>query len=483
MGDKLTRRKGGAQLNRIGAIGFTISISIYVLVHFYTYFFPTPFLQSVLPTFGWLAVLFAGLLLPLAKIRLQVFLLAAAVVVLFVFSDDPASSLWAGILQMRSLIGLLLVVPMISWVLKEEPYIQEIMGASKRLLGSSKRFYAGLMAMTQVIAHFLLFGAVPMMYRFIDSFLTEQKDEAWENFKGTAILRGFALSTMWVISIPSFIFAVEALGATLWKSLLLGLFFASLGTGLSVLFARHQEKAYGMDFSAVLQREMTKAAESSRNEGRVNRDVGEFVFLFVSLFGTIFVVHEVTGLEFLLTIPLVIIGWTLLYFLLKSRPANFVADSRRYLSTGIANQAQQFSILLSAGVLIYALNESGIATGLVDGMNSLSEAVPFLNILLLIPFLVIILGFVGLGPLPVVVLVAGILEAAALPYPPELIVLAVTSGSVISILLSPFVMPIIILSSLNGLSGVRNGLRFNLPFAIGFYLLVQLFIQLSVYLL
>ncbi|HSI67193.1 MAG TPA: hypothetical protein VK947_07245, partial [Planococcus sp. (in: firmicutes)] len=334
-----------------------------------------------------------------------------------------------------------------------------------------------LMGMTQIISHFLLFGAVPMMYRFIDSFLKDYKDEPWENFKGTAILRGFALSTMWVISIPSFIFAVEALNAVLWKSILLGFTFAMAGTLLAVAFSYFQEKKYAADFSLVLQNEIEKAMINSRNKGRWNRDVAEFAFLFVSLFGTIFMVHELSGLEYLMTIPLVILVWTFLYFAVKRRKAGFLRDAKLYASRGIANQAQQFSILLSAGLLIYSLNQSDAGSFVINGMNRATEVAPFLNILLLIPFLLILLGFIGLGPLPVIVLVTGILESVALPYPPELIVLAVTSGSVISIILSPFVMPVIILSGVNGLSGIKNGLRFNLKFAIAFYIMVQVFIQ------
>ncbi len=385
-----------------------------------------------------------------------------------------------GFVQMRELIGLLLIVPMISWVLKEEPYIEEIMSFFHNLLNKSQRFYFGMTAMTQVISHFLLFGAVPMMYRFMDTFLGEHKDEAWENYKGTAILRGFAFSTMWVISIPSFVFAVEALEATLWKSMLLGFIFAFAGTLLATAFSYLKEKEYNVDFSKTLQLEIDKAVKNSRNEGYWNRDVAEFVFLFVSLFGTIFLVQELTGLEFLLAIPLVILFWTCLYFLFKKRKKSLLDNIKLYLSKGMATQAQPFSILLAAGLLIFALNQSTFGLYMIGGLNLLTDLVPVLNVLFLIPFIVIFLGFIGLGPLPVIVLVAGILNGVALPYPPELIVLAITSGSVISIILSPIVMPVIILSSLNGLNGIRNGIQFNFKFAIAFYCLVQVFIQTMV---
>lgn len=467
-------------MNVFAARGFTFSVSMYALLHFITYFFASSFLVLVLSIFGILTLVFGIWLLPWKFFQLQLFLIIVALLVLFFTSDAFFSDILAGFTQMRNLLSLLLIVPIISWVLKEEPYIEEIMSFFHNLLNKSQRFYFGVTAMTQVISHFLLFGAVPMMYRFIDTVLGEHKDEAWENYKGTAILRGFALSTMWVISIPSFVFAVEALEATLWKSMLLGFIFAFSGTLLATAFSYLDENKYNADFTKTLQLEIDKAVKNSRNEGYWNRDVTEFFFLFISLFGTIFVVHELTGLEFLLAIPLVILVWTFLYFLFKKRKKSLIDNTKLYFSKGIATQAQAFSILLSAGLLIYALNQSTFGLYVINSLNVLTELVPVLNILFLIPFIVIFLGFIGLGPLPVIVLVAGILNGVALPYPPELIVLAITSGSVISIILSPLVMPVIILSSLNGLSGIRNGLRFNLKFAVAFYVLVQIFIQTMV---
>lgn len=86
-----------------------------------------------------------------------------------------------------------------------------------------------------------------------------------------------------------------------------------------------------------------------------------------------------------------------------------------------------------------------------------------------------------MGPLTVMVLVAGILGEMALPYPPELLVLSITSGSAISILLSPFIMPVIVLSAENKLNSFTNGIKFNWKFALVFYLLVQFYIQMMIF--
>src|SRR5699024_11384739 len=109
-----------------------------------------------------------------------------------------------------------------------------------------------------------------------------------------------------------------------------------------------------------------------------------------------------------------------------------------------ARQSYQVTLMLSIGTLIYALNQTDFAENVVGGLNFLESHVSWLNPLYLLPFIVIFLGFLGLGPLTVMVLMAGILNSLALPYPPDLIVLAITSESVISILFSPMIMPLII---------------------------------------
>src|SRR5699024_3949548 len=105
---------------------------------------------------------------------------------------------------------------------------------------------------------------------------------------------------------------------------------------------------------------------------------------------------------------------------------------------------------------------------------------PFINILYFLPFMVIILGFFGLSPLTAMVLLGGILESIQLPYPPELIVVAITLGSPISILLAPLIMQIIAYSGVNALRGFKNVIRFNWKYALILYIVGQIYVQRSV---
>src|SRR5699024_5543361 len=159
-------------------------------------------------------------------------------------------------------------------------------------------------------------------------------------------------------------------------------------------------------------------------------NVIEFFLLFISLFGTIFLIYGICVFPLLILIPLVIIAWMISFYLYKQRQSKLKTIGKQYVTDDLKNQTPSVVLMLSICVLIYAINETSFAEYVVSGINYLESQVSWLNPLYLLPFIVIVLGLMGLGPLTVMVLVAGILTTLDLPYPPELIVLAITSGSV-----------------------------------------------------
>ncbi|MFZ3577180.1 hypothetical protein [Virgibacillus sp. DJP39] len=468
-------------MKQLTALGLKIAISFYTLLHFFTYFYRVDFLLYVLSFCGFLTLLFAAFTITVKQFKLPLFLFLSGVLVLFYSEGSTVDGLYHGFLQMRSIIGLLVIVPMIGWVLREEPYIEEILAFAHKGINTSRKFYFGIVSFTQVISYFLLFGSIPMMYQFVTVILKNQTGEAWENFKGTALLRAFALSTMWVISIPSFIFAVETLEASLWVAILQGFGMAALGSITAVIFSYFQEKKYGINLTEALQSEIENVLSSYTNRKELKKKVIEFMLLFITLFGTIFLLHGVYAANLMTTIPIVVVVWTLFYYLAKKSTKKLVKHTQVYFSEDMLKQSYQLCIMLAAGVLINGLNQTGFGTAFIAGVQYVQSVFPFINFLYFLPFIVIFLGFIGLGPLTVMVLVAGLLQNVALPYPPELIVLTITSGSVISILLSPVIMPVIVLSASNGLSLFKNGIQFNGKYAIVFYIIVQLYVQTAIH--
>lgn len=461
--------------------GLRLSILTYGFMHVMTYFNPVPPLLELLWISGLLIFLFTTLHLGIRSIKLPLFLFLCGVAVFLASDENMIEGFRNGFLQMRSIVGLLIVIPLISWVLRDEPYLEAIMNVGHHFLDTGRKFYVGMISFIQIVAYFLLFGSIPMMYQFVNMILKDETGEAWEKFKGTALLRGFALSVLWVVSIPSFIYVVETMEASLWVSIFQGLVISVVMVLISLLFLQADEKKYQIDFTSGIRNEIEHVLEKGNSHEENRRKAVEFIVLFITLFGTILVIHEWRGIELMIAIPLVVLIWTAVFYLLKKRPGKFLQELKSHVEKDMIHQGYQLSILLGAGVLIDALNQTRFAEVAVNGINSLQEHLPFLNMLYFLPFMVIILGFFGLGPLTVMVLIAGILESLSLPYPPELIVLAITSGSAISILLSPLILPLIVLSGSNGLNSYKNGIGFNLMFAIMLYVIVQIYIQMMIY--
>ncbi|MDG5473185.1 hypothetical protein P6709_15635 [Jeotgalibacillus sp. ET6] len=467
-------------MNQFAKRGYTLLISLYVIMHFIVSFIQDESLVTILSLLGLAAFIIGYFFLPVKQASISLLLFGIAIIIHLSADTSLVQSGVSGFTVMSGLIALLLIVPSISWVLEEKPYIESVIHFAQKLLNTSRKFYFGMLMITQIISYFLLFGAIPMVYGMVNGFLSDQKGEAWENYKGTALLRAFALTTMWVVSIPSFIFAVDALGASLSLSILQGFFLSFAGVLLAVLFSYFQERHYGVDLTEGIQEQLAKISKNTFSETQGKRNVIEFIFLFITLFGSIFLLNAIWDASLLLIIPIVITAWVTIYFFITRKSIRIIENGKHYLKKGIPNKAQQFSILLAAGFLIDAVNQSGYGEFIVDGLFYVTEAVPFLNFLWILPFVVIILGFIGLGPLTVIVLVSGILQGVEVPYPPELIVLGITSGSVISIMLSPLILPTIVLSAVNRLSIVKNSLMFNYKYAIAFYVMTQVYMQVFV---
>lgn len=462
--------------------GLRVTILLYTLIHIVTSFNEQSLLMQLLSYIGLVIIMFSMLAIPLRNFKLPLFILLIAIIILFYSQTNIFSGVLLGVQQMRNVIGILVIIPLISWVLQEEPYIEDMMSVFHNFINTSKKFYFTMISLTQVLTYFLLFGSITMMYQFIDIILKDQKSEIWQRYKGTALLRGYGLSTLWVITVPSFIVVVDTLGASIYISIAQGFGIALVGTILAVLFVAPTERKHNLNITPILQTEINNVLLTASTDIKTRkRNVIEFFLLFFSLFGAIFFIYSIWNIPLMTLIPLTIIGWIITFYLYKQRMYKLKSIANQYFSNELGKKAYQVALMLSIGTLIYSLNQTNFAENVVGGLNAIESVVSWLNPLYLLPFIVIVLGLMGLGPLTVMVLVAGILESLNLPYPPELIVLSITSGSVISILISPVLMPLIVLSDSNGLNLFTNGIKSNWKYAFAFFIVTQIYIQIMMH--
>jgi hypothetical protein len=124
-----------------------------------------------------------------------------------------------------------------------------------------------------------------------------------EKFKSRAVLRGFGLCQMWVLSIPSFAFAVVALNATLTLTILHGFLLSCMGIVLSVVGLQFVEKKYFVSLTDGINKEIQRVQEERSDKTNGNRIVIEFALLFVTLVGSILIAHSLLSLDLLTVIP------------------------------------------------------------------------------------------------------------------------------------------------------------------------------------
>lgn len=363
---------------------------------------------------------------------------------------------------------------MIGWVFFEEPYIENLIAKYRGMVNSKNKFYIIIITFMQVLSCFLLFSAIPIMYRFINKVLKNYKDLLMENFKSTAILRGFALSMLWLISSPTFTYAIEKMHASIWISVLQGFGVFLFGSVLALIFSIYEVKEDEIKNNFNFQGEEQETGSFS------NRIIYEFTLLIILFFGFIIILKYITAIELMIIIPVCIFLLSLFYFIFKGKIKSFGLQFKNYFYNETTALSYQLCLMLSAGLFVYALKQTQLDNIIVESINSVERIVPIFNILSIIPIIAILLGLVGLGPLTSMVLLTGILGGMDIPYPMEAVVLSLTLGNAIAILVSPLVMPVVLLSNTNGMNLIHNGFRLNWKYVCVLYISVQIYLQITV---
>src|SRR5699024_3858119 len=111
-------------LRSIIAFGLRISILLYTLSHIIVTFSEQPQLLRVLSYSDLAMIIFALLSIPTAKLRLLLLILLIGISILIFSASNPLTGLFLGVREMRNIIGLLVVIPLISW--RSEEHTSEL---------------------------------------------------------------------------------------------------------------------------------------------------------------------------------------------------------------------------------------------------------------------------------------------------------------------------------------------------------------------
>src|SRR5699024_1011956 len=101
---------------------FSISISFFTFIHFFSLIYNNNFLLIILVISGLIILITGFLILPPNEIVLPLFLVFVSFTINLIYNNFHIGFSNSGILKMEFIISLLCVIPMISWVLEEESY-------------------------------------------------------------------------------------------------------------------------------------------------------------------------------------------------------------------------------------------------------------------------------------------------------------------------------------------------------------------------
>lgn len=110
------------KLRKWTARGFTTVIGLYAVLHFLSLIDDSGTSRAILSLLGFLAVVFGFFCLQRNQLFVPIFLIAFSLTIDLVSGHLTPRVTADGLLQMQSLIALLVIIPMIGWVLREEPY-------------------------------------------------------------------------------------------------------------------------------------------------------------------------------------------------------------------------------------------------------------------------------------------------------------------------------------------------------------------------
>ncbi|WP_139368263.1 hypothetical protein [Evansella clarkii] len=425
---------------------------------------------NFLSALGLIMLLTAFILLPKRTIILPLILITVSVAIIL-FSGSPPAIFWLGLREMRAIIPLIIIISLVSWILTHRPYIKALLKVGKNQVSTPVRFFAVTAGLSHIISSFMAVGGIPFVYQI---FQGEKKpaisQNAWDFTLSTAIMRGFTLTVLWTAVHPAFAYVIAGTSAPLLTTMLKGMGLAFIGFIIGILIYLLQKKQ--MKLPADITPNLGSAGSDENTEGLATR----FLFWVSLLMGGIILTTQWLNMDILLAVPVVIILVTTVYFLSHRAMRQYKTRWQQLITEGLETRKREMFLILSAGILVGTLKETGFGEVLFNYFLTAAELLN-INILIGLTFVVILLGLAGFPPIPAMVLLSGILVNIPGELPAELIALSLLLGVAVTLVIAPVTVPLLLISGLNGRSMAQNGFRWNKTFGISLLLAGLLYIQ------
>lgn len=457
-------------VTKLANILFVIGLVAFFLLYLLSTIWQETLILEFISGTGLLVLFSVFIVVPKRDLFLPLLLIFVSMMIVGFTSSSPYV-LWIGIREMRAVTTLVLLIGIVSWIINYRPYVKALMLLGRNNITTPSRFFSLIAVITHFISSFMTVGGVPFAYQMFGNLQKSPVSKlAYDFTVSTAIIRGFSLTVLWTAVHPAFAYAIAGTHAELFPTMMKGLGLVCIGFLLSIFIYHLQIGGKGVTVEVIP--DLDAKTEEEQHLGLEK----EFLFWVILLMGGIFITNQWLQMDILLAVPLVIVMVTTLYFISKRAMKQYIQLWHRFFTVDIGNKKKEVFLMLSAGILVGTLKETGAGQTLFTYFLTILEWMN-INILIGLTFVVILLGICGFPPIPAMVLLSGIMGHFPGSYSSELVALSLLLGVSVKVFTAPVTVPLLLLSSMNGRTVAENGVRWNFLFGVALLTVGLLYIQ------
>lgn len=372
--------------------------------------------------------------------------------------------------EMVYLLAMFALVPLLTLPIQIGGYGAAIQKMLMSRNVSSGQMYRSITSIAFLLGTFLNVATIPLMTPIVKLFTASVRMANANRFVSVAVLQCYTLPILWTPVSGVVGVIVDATGVR-WLSIFpFMLLLSILGLLLNwILFSLPL---------AWLNPYETKGAEPDSEHSdephalqHNMKKLLQIVAAIVLLILTVLLVDSIFALGLVVVVTLVSFPYALCWTLLLGRGRELLQETRAYFQMQLPKMSESFLVFISAGFFLRSLQYSGTDVLLNELVLLWSEWTGSLGLLVGLPFLTVLLAFLGIHPVVTTTLLSASLYPELLGIPVEKMAGALLGGTMLTFMIGPYSGSVGLLSTHIGESTFRIS-RWNAVFAAAFFLLI-----------
>ncbi len=389
-------------------------------------------------------------------------------------------SLISWLIGFNRLIDVVLLIVLISLlgIPIEMGLIDRMIAVALRKNNNKKGLYILIFGLSILLGTFLNIALIPIIYFSINRKVSNLRVDA-ERFLTTSIKRGLSLALLWSPLGVTIAISTEYTGVTWLEIIPYGVALVVLGVIISLITEKVIYSGGKGDSTSSDNNTGTNHEEEYREIASFSKTMIICNLLYMILLITLILVlsyrFDVGMVNTLIILSMI---FPLLWQLVIGNLKPFLQRFKNQLNEDIPGSSSYIALLIGVGVFISGIQMFNLGENITLYINQMQLHLGTYFLLTIISIFLVFISIIGLHPLVVVILLAENINFADLSFPPELITISLVVGGVMSMLLSPFGTSTMLISKLVNRSLFEVSLRWNLRFALWFFLTMPLLIYL-----